>query len=104
MELSDQNFKTEVEEKRGLILVDFFAPWCGPCKILEPIIKELADEYKNKEIKIFKINIDENKEIADKYNIMSIPTIVLFKDGKKINQVIGLQAKEVLKELIDNNL
>ncbi len=104
MELNDQKFKEEIENAKGLALVDFFAPWCGPCKLLGPIIEELAEEYKDKAIKIVNINIDENKETAEKYNVMSIPTLILFKDGEIKEQVMGLQPKELIIEMIDKNL
>ncbi len=104
MQLTDQNFKKEVEEANKLVLVDFFATWCGPCKLLVPIIEELIEEYKDKEIKIGKLDIDDNKEMAEKYNIMGIPTLILFKQGKIIEQVSGFQTKEDLKQLIDKNM
>jgi len=105
MQLTDQNFKKEVEEAKGLVLVDFFASWCGPCKLLTPVIEELIEDYKdNKEVKIRKLNVDENKEISEKYNVMGIPTLILFKEGKVIEQTSGLQTKEALKQLIDKNI
>jgi len=105
MQFTDQNFKQQVEEEKGLILVDFFAPWCGPCKLMTPIIEELIEEYKDKtDVKIGKLNIDENKEIAEKYDIMGIPTLILFKDGRVIEKITGYQSKEVLQQIIDKNL
>lgn len=104
MIFTNQNFKQEVEENKGLTLVDFFAEWCGPCKLLAPIINELVEEYKGKSVKIGKLNVDENKEIANKYNIMGIPAIIIFKDGKVVEQLTGYQPKEILKELIDKNI
>lgn len=104
MQITDQNFKNEVEESKGIVLVDFFAEWCGPCKAMAPIIEELAEEYKGKEgVKIGKLNIDENEETAQKFNVMSIPTLILFKGGKAIKTLIGLQDKDTLKSLIENN-
>ncbi|MBU4256840.1 thioredoxin [Patescibacteria group bacterium] len=104
MIFTDQNFKQEVEDNKGLILVDFFAEWCGPCKLLAPVINELIEEYKGKSVKIGKLNVDENKEIAEKYNIMGIPAIIIFKEGKIVVQLTGYQPKEALKELIDKNI
>lgn len=104
MIFTDQNFKQEVEENKGLTLVDFFAEWCGPCKLLAPVINELIEEYKGKSVKIGKLNVDENKETANKYNIMGIPAIIIFKEGKIIKQLTGYQPKEALKELIDKNI
>lgn len=101
MELSEKNFNKEVLESKNLVLVDFWAPWCGPCKMLAPIIEELRKECKKKEIKIFKVNIDENPKIATKFHIMSIPTILIFEKGKIKQQMIGFQTKEELKKIID---
>ena len=105
MQFTDQNFQQEVEESKDLVLVDFFAEWCGPCKVMGPIIEELAEEYKDKEgVKIGKVNIDENQAIAQKFNVMSIPTLILFKDGKPAETLVGLQDKGGLKELIDKSI
>ncbi|MDP3043684.1 MAG: thioredoxin [bacterium] len=104
MIFTDQNFNQEVENYNGLALVDFFAEWCGPCKLLAPVIDELIEEYKGKSVKIGKLNVDENKEIAEKYNIMGIPAIIIFKEGKIVVQLTGYQPKETLKELIDKNI
>lgn len=105
MQFTDQNFQQEVEQNKGLVLVDFFAEWCGPCRVMGPIIEELAGEFKDKPwLKIGKLNIDENTAIAEKYGVMSIPTLILFKDGKKVEQLIGLQNKDLLINLINKNL
>ena len=104
MQFTSQNFKEEVEESDKLVLIDFFADWCGPCKLMALVIEELAEEYKDKNVKIGKINVDQNKDIAEKYNIMGIPALILFKDGKVIEQKVGFQSKDFLKDLIDKNL
>ena len=104
MILTDQNFNDQVEKNQGLVLVEFFAPWCGPCKMMVPIINELIEEYKNKDIVIGKLNVDEDTKIAEKYNIMSLPTLILFKQGKIDKQITGYTSKEDLKELIDNSI
>lgn len=105
MQFTEQNFQQEVEQSQGLVLVDFFAEWCGPCRVMGPIIEELAGEFKDKpELKIGKLNIDENTATAEKYGVMSIPTLILFKDGKKIEQLVGLQDKDSLINLINKNL
>lgn len=102
--LTDQNFNDEVIKSKELVLVDFYANWCGPCQMMMPVIEELVKEYKDKPVKIGKVNVDESKELAHQYNIMSIPTIILFKDGRVITQLIGGQSKDKLKEVVEKNL
>lgn len=97
MEFNDKNFDQEVVKSEKPVLVDFWAPWCGPCQVMGPIIDELAKEMGDK-FKIGKINVDENQETASKYDIMSIPALKIFKDGKVIKEFVGLQNKENLKE------
>jgi len=104
MQFTDQNFKQEVDDAKGVVLVDFFAEWCGPCKMMVPIIEELANEYKDKGVKIGKLDIDENKEIAEKFNITGVPTFVLFKSGKIAEQKSGYCSKEDLEKMINKNL
>lgn len=93
IELNDSNFQSEVQA--GLILVDFWAPWCGPCKVQLPILKKVADEVPP-QIKVAKINVDQAFETATKYGVQSIPTLMIFKDGKKINQFVGICQAELL--------
>lgn len=97
---TDQNFDAEVLKNDKSVLVDFWAPWCGPCQVMGPIVEELAKEMGDK-IKIGKMNVDENPETAQKYNIMSIPTIKVFKGGQIIKEFVGLQARETLKEELE---
>jgi len=104
MQFTDQNFKQEVEESKDLVLVDFFAPWCGPCQMMGPIVEEVGKEYAAKGVKVGKLNIDESTIISQKYNIMSIPTLILFKNGEIAGQITGYVGKDELKELIDRNL
>ncbi len=98
---TDQNFEKEVLESETPVLVDFWAPWCGPCQMMGPIIEELAEENEGK-VKVGKLNVDENPQVAAKFGIMSIPTVVFFKDGKEINRQIGLESKEVYLKLISS--
>lgn len=96
---TDTNFKEEVLDSKGLVLVDFWAVWCYPCQILGPIIEEIAIE--NKEVKVMKLNVDENPQTSMKYNVMSIPTVMLFKDGKLVETTIGVQPKQNYVDLIE---
>ncbi len=98
--LNDETFTKEVLEYKGVALVDFWAPWCGPCRMLGPVIEELAKEYEGK-AKICKINTDDAPEKSVQYKIASIPTLMLFKDGQLVKQMVGLQSKEELKKQID---
>ena len=97
---TDQDF--EENTKEGLVLVDFWAPWCGPCKMIAPVLEELNGEVEGK-AKIVKVDVDENQETAGKYGIMSIPTLLLFKDGEIVDKVVGFQPKEALAELIEKH-
>jgi len=101
---TDANFDAEVLKSTTPVFVDFWAPWCGPCQMMGPIIAELAEEYAGKNIKIGKCNVDENGETASKYNIMSIPSFVIIKGGAVVDQVTGGVQKERLKEMIDKAL
>jgi len=100
LSVSDSDFQKEVLESNTPVVVDFWAPWCGPCHIVSPIIEELADDYEGK-VKFAKLNTDENQEIAVKYGIMGIPTLKIFKDGKEINSMSGAAPKDYLKDFID---
>ena len=98
--VTDDNFKETVLDSDKPVLVDFWASWCGPCLALAPVIDELADELGDK-VKICKLNVDENQKTAMEYGIKGIPTVLLFKDGKVVEQSVGLVAKEQLIELIE---
>jgi thioredoxin 1 len=99
--LTLDNFEDEVENSSLPVLVDFWAAWCGPCKMIAPIIDQLADEFDGK-VKIAKINVDENRELSMRYKVMSIPTLLLFKDGEVVNQVIGARPKADLVKLLQS--
>jgi len=100
---TDENFKKEVLESSLPVLVDFWAHWCGPCKMITPFVEELAKEYKDK-MKVGKIDVDNNPRITTQYGIMSIPTLVFFKNGKITDQLTGAINKSALKHKIEENL
>lgn len=101
--LSDNSFDTDVLKAEGPILVDFWAEWCGPCKMIAPILDEIATEYKGK-LTIAKLNIDENPATAPKFGIRGIPTLLLFKNGAVAATKVGALSKTQLKEFLDANL
>ena len=96
IELRDQNFDQEVIKNNLPVLVDFWAPWCGPCQMMGPIIDELSKELEGK-VKVGKVNVDENQDISSKYEIMSIPALKVFKGGKVVKEFVGVQNKMILK-------
>lgn len=101
--VTDQNFDADVLKSDLPVLVDFWAEWCTPCKIVGPIVEELAVEYAGK-IKVGKMNVDENPQVPGTYGVMSIPTLIVFKNGKPVKTTIGAQGKEALKKMIDEAL
>jgi len=100
LEFTDANFQEEVLAASGPVLVDFWAEWCGPCKAIGPAIEELATEYSDK-AKVGKVDIDSNRDTAMQYNIQSIPSILIFKDGQVIETMVGMKSKEDLAAAID---
>ena len=101
--LTDQNFKQEVLESKSPVLVDFWAEWCAPCRIIEPIVEELAADYSGK-LKVGKLDVDANGQTAQNYGVMSIPSIILFKNGHPVKTMIGAQSKDNYKREIDSIL
>lgn len=103
MILNKDNFKQEVEDSPGIVLVDFFATWCGPCQMMVPIIDEMIKENNSPNVKIGKLNIDEAHDTTVKYDVMSVPTFLLFKNGKVVGRIFGYCTKEELVQLINKN-
>lgn len=99
--LTDDNFDQEVLQSSVPVLVDFWAPWCGPCQMMGPIIAELAAEYDASKIKVGKLNVDDNQMTSGKYEVMSIPTFFVFKNGEVAEQIVGGVPKEKLKAILD---
>ena len=94
--INEEEFKKEVLEAKEPVLVDFYADWCGPCRMLGPIMEEVSEKHK-----VFKVNTDEAMSLAQEYGIMSIPCVILFKDGKEVNRSIGLRSKEDILKMVD---
>ena len=101
---TDANFNDEVIKSTTPVFVDFWAPWCGPCQMMGPLVEELAVENEGKNIKIGKCNVDENNNVAGQYNVMSIPTFLVFKNGEVVHQLTGGVQKEKLKSMIEKYL
>lgn len=98
--ITDKNFEEEVLKSDRLVLVDFWAPWCGPCQMMDPIVGDISKEFEGK-IKVFKLNVDENPKTASDYEILSIPTLKFFKNGVVVDEITGLRPKEGLIEKIN---
>lgn len=103
-EINETNFEQEVLNSKIPVLVDFWAEWCGPCRMLSPIIEELAKTYSEDQVKICKLNVDENPKIASKYGIMAIPTVIIFKNGKPFEQITGVRPKLDFEKMINRAL
>jgi thioredoxin 1 len=100
--VTDQDFQTEVLDAEGLVLVDFWATWCGPCLMLGPIIDEVSKEMEGK-VKVLKLNVDENPQTAQKYQVLSIPTVKLFKGGEIVEDFVGVQPKDTYVQAVEKN-
>ena len=98
---NDQNFTNDVLKAKTPVLVDFWAPWCQPCKMVGPTIEALSEEYKGKVV-VGKMNVDENTEVPGRFGIMSIPTVMIFKNGQPVKSLVGVQSKETYKQAIDS--
>lgn len=96
--LNNENFNAEILDRDGIAIVDFYADWCGPCKMMAPVIDKIAEE--NPELNVAKVNVDESGELAAQYGIMSIPTLIVFKDGKEINRSLGAKNKAAILSLL----
>jgi len=103
LETTDQNFRTDVLEADLPVLVDFWAPWCGPCRAVAPVLEQLQDELTGR-LKIVKVNVDENNEIAGALGVRSIPTLVVFKEGKAVEGAVGALSKQQMLELLEPHL
>jgi len=101
IQVTNNNFGSEVTNYKGVVVADFYADWCGPCKMLGPLLHEMSDSNKDVEVKFAKINVDSEQDLAQQYDIMSIPTVVFFKDGKKVTQMIGLADKKDYQATIE---
>ncbi|MEX1000150.1 MAG: thioredoxin [Candidatus Dadabacteria bacterium] len=103
IEISDSNFESEVVKSDVPVLVDFWAPWCGPCKAIAPIVEEISSTYEGK-IKVGKMNVDENQSTTMKFGIRSIPTIIMFKGGEAVDQIIGAVPKGEIEKVVERSL
>lgn len=103
LNVTDASFEQEVKKAGMPVLVDFWAPWCGPCRALAPVIDELASEYEGK-VKVVKVNTDDNLNIAQSYHISGIPTLIVFKDGEPVEQLVGNHKKSALTEVLNKHL
>jgi thioredoxin 1 len=100
LKFTDQNFDSDVSQSNIPVLIDFWATWCGPCKAIAPVIDEIAGEYNGK-VKVGKVDVDQNQDTAMKYGVRSIPTLLIMKDGKVVNQIVGAVPKENITTMLD---
>ena len=103
IEVSDATFKADIEQHQGVVMVDLWAEWCGPCRMVAPIVEALATEYEGR-LKVAKLDVDANPETAQRFNVRSIPTMLFFKDGKVVDSVVGALPKAALAQRIDRHV
>jgi thioredoxin 1 len=103
IKVDSASWEKEVLKGAGLVMVDFWAVWCGPCRVIAPVVDELAQEYEGR-LRVVKLNTDENPDVASRYQIMGIPTLLFFKDGKPVDKIVGAAAKKQFKDKIDTLL
>ena len=101
--LTTENFKEKVEDTKGTVLVDFFATWCGPCKMVAPAVEQLSKDYEGKAA-VYKLDVDEAEDVAMKYRVMSIPTLIFFKDGQEVERIRGAASRLELADAMERNL
>lgn len=101
---TEQNFNAEVLQSSVPVVVDFWAEWCGPCRIMSPLVEELANELDAGKVKIGKLNVDQNQSIAQQFGVLSIPTFLIFKDGRVAEQMVGTMPKDVFKQKVEKHL
>ena len=99
--INKNNFKQEVLEENGPVVIDFFAPWCSQCKMFSPVVDKIAEEYKVS-VKVGKVNIDEDPELAQEFGVMSIPTLIVMRDGKVLNRSVGLKSQKEIEKMIQS--
>lgn len=102
-EVKRSNFKEEVILSDKLVLVDLYAPWCGPCRALAPVLEEIAEKYQDK-VKVVKVNVDEEEGIAQRFGVMSIPTVIFFRDGKAVASFVGLKSPSEIESIVEKHL
>lgn len=102
-EVKRSNFKEEVILSDKLVLVDLYAPWCGPCRALAPVLEEIAEKYQDK-VKVVKVNVDEEESIAQRFGVMSIPTVIFFRDGKAVASFVGLKSSSEIESIVEKHL
>ncbi len=103
LEVKRSNFKEEVILSDKLVLVDLYAPWCGPCRALAPVLEEIAEKYQDK-VKVVKVNVDEEESIAQRFGVMSIPTVIFFRDGKAVASFVGLKSPSEIESIVEKHL